>query len=82
MTDEYRPLPTPQDYKQIPEYLQKELARLADVISALRLGYIPKVYAAPDKPRTGMIRYADGTTWNPGSGEGIYFYNGSVWTKL
>ena len=41
------------------------------------------LYAAPVKPRTGWMVYADGTTWNPGSGEGVYVYtSGAVWSKL
>jgi len=39
-------------------------------------------YAAPTKPREGMIALADGTTWNPGSGAGVYAYYGSAWVKL
>jgi hypothetical protein len=31
-------------------------------------------YTPPDKPRPGMIVYADGVKWNPGSGEGLYYY--------
>jgi hypothetical protein len=31
-------------------------------------------YAAPKNPRAGTIVYADGTTWNPGSGQGVYRY--------
>jgi hypothetical protein len=29
-----------------------------------------------------MVRYADGTNWNPGAGKGLYLYNGTAWTKL
>ena len=31
-------------------------------------------YAAPPKPREGTFVFADGTTWNPGSGRGLYQY--------
>jgi hypothetical protein len=41
------------------------------------------MYAAPTKPRTGWLVYADGTTWNPGSGEGVYVYlSDGTWSKL
>ena len=30
------------------------------------------LYAEPSKLFAGMIVYADGTTWDPGSGEGVY----------
>lgn len=29
-------------------------------------------HAAPAKTLTGMVVYADGVDWNPGSGEGVY----------
>jgi hypothetical protein len=38
--------------------------------------------SAPSSPLDGMIAYADGTTWNPGSGAGVYAYIAAVWTKL
>jgi len=41
-----------------------------------------KTYVAPDKPQDGQTYYADGTNWNPGSGEGIYTYYNSTWNKL
>jgi hypothetical protein len=33
------------------------------------------LYAAPAKMYAGMMVYADGVTWNPGAGEGIYRRN-------
>jgi hypothetical protein len=40
------------------------------------------LHAAPQKVKEGMVRYADGTDWNPGAGKGLYVYNGTAWTKL
>lgn len=48
-------------------------------LSGLRL--VP-LAAAPERPRKGLVVYADGSTWNPGSGEGVYRYNGSAWVFL
>ena len=31
---------------------------------------------APVRPRDGMIVAADGTNWDPGSGRGVYYYDG------
>jgi hypothetical protein len=39
-------------------------------------------YAAPDRPRIGLVVYADGTLWNPGSGEGLYVYTSGGWVAL
>ncbi len=30
------------------------------------------LYAEPTQRSAGMLVYADGSTWNPGSGEGVY----------
>lgn len=38
--------------------------------------------AEPADKANGMIVYADGSTWDPGSGAGIYAYEGSSWVKL
>ena len=35
-----------------------------------------------DKQRDGDVVNADGTNFNPGSGKGIYYYNGSSYIKL
>ena len=37
----------------------------------------------PSKPRAGDVRYADGSNWNPGSGQGLYIYlSTGAWSKL
>lgn len=38
--------------------------------------------AEPSKPTNGMLVYADGTSWNPGSGAGVYAYESGAWVKL
>lgn len=30
--------------------------------------------------RTGLLAFADGSNWNPGSGQGLYRYNGTTWS--
>ena len=41
-----------------------------------------KNHVAPSKVRDGLTVYADGTDWDPGSGEGLYMYYNSTWNKL
>jgi len=36
---------------------------------------------ALSKPRSGDLVHADGSNWNPGSGEGVYLYT-TTYTKL
>ena len=39
-------------------------------------------HAAPGKPALGMMVLADGTDWNPGSGQGVYVWYNSAWNFL
>lgn len=36
---------------------------------------IPRIYAAPFRPQDGQLVYADGSSWDPGSGRGVYRYD-------
>lgn len=78
----YAPNIPPTDASEMGRFLYEELQRIQAAINALAAGHIDKVYSAPAKPRDGDIRYADGTNWNPGSGQGVYYYNGSIWKLL
>lgn len=40
------------------------------------------LHVAPSKPRIGMTCYADGTDWDPASGEGLYLYKSGGWTLI
>lgn len=45
--------------------------------------FFPKIYYPPTKPREGMVRYADGTEWNPqASKKGLYVFDGDAWVAL
>lgn len=37
---------------------------------------------APQKYKEGLVVYADGTNWNPGSGKGLYIRKTSSWVFL
>ena len=61
--------------------------RELDRISQATRGAAPYVQmqplaVAPERPRTGMLCFADGDSWNPGSGAGVYVYASSAWVKL
>lgn len=79
----YTPQHPPQSPNHIPQFLFEELRRIATEMSTaqemLRLG---ETFVAPTKPRAGDIRFADGTSWNPGAGRGFYGYTGTAWTKF
>lgn len=78
----YTPGVVPRDTKDLIRFLEDELQNLRHAINALEDGHIDQINVAPAKAVTGDIRYADGTNWNPGLGAGIYFYNGTSWTRI
>lgn len=78
----YNPDNPPADVSDLPRYLYQELIKIQAAINLLSAGHLDVVYVAPSKPRQGDIRYADGTEWNPGSGAGLYYYDGSAWTFI
>jgi hypothetical protein len=84
MSIKYSKTPVPSKAEDIPSYLQTELDRISAIISNLADGHFDVSNVAPDKPRTGDIRYADGSNWNPGgTGEGVYIYlSTGAWSKL
>ena len=79
----YSPAPVPNKPEDLPAYLREEFSRMSAIIGNLADGHYDESNAVPSKPRAGDVRYADGTNWNPGSGEGIYLYlSTGAWSKL
>jgi hypothetical protein len=62
--------------------LREELRRIEVSFGALDNLTLPALAAEPTRIRNGMIVYADGSNWNPGSGEGFYGREGGAWVKL
>ena len=55
------------------KYVEDEFAQVA---SAMQGDIQTTVdFVVPTRPRQGMLAYADGVHWNPGQGEGLYFYH-------
>ena len=78
----YLPAPPPRQVSlEVQQYLDHELRRIADVLNQETV-FLPPLAVAPAKPSDGMIAYADGTNWNPGSGAGFYGYQAGAWVKL
>lgn len=83
----YEPSQVPADISNVEvlrRYLREEYERIAAVIRVLAAGHLDATYVAPAKPRAGDIRRAvGGAYWDPGAGEGIYFYNeAGIWIQL
>ena len=79
----YRAGLPPADVSQLSEFIRRELNRLEEELYVSKpYSLLAITYAAPLKPQDGELRYADGTKWNPGSGEGFYGYENGSWVKL
>jgi hypothetical protein len=75
------PAPTaPSGSQQLVEWLIREFNGIRAAFSGVY--DMPVTTKPPTSVTEGMLRYADGTEWNPGSGKGVYIYNGTAWVKL
>lgn len=77
----YSPRPAPQTYD--PRWVDDENRTIArEIYSQVPFLFLQKLYAEPKKIQDGMIVMADGTTFNPGGGAGIYARISGAWVKL
>lgn len=68
---------------ELAESLRAELERLAvQLAQPTESMALTTLYAAPSRIYEGQIVKADGTTWDPGAGAGIYGRIGGAWVKL
>lgn len=64
------------------DFLMNELTALEREQFVLDGRTLPLLYAEPTRLREGLLAFADGTQWNPGSGKGVYVYYNSTWNRL
>lgn len=73
----------PADPLKVAEWVTREFGNLdATLLKAVDLLNLQRQDAAPDKPREGDTRLADGVNWNPGAGQGVYTFYAGAWHKL
>lgn len=64
------------------EYVERELAAIMRAMQETTVLELRPSFAPPPRPREGMIVFADGTSWNPGAGKGVYTFLSGAWSKL
>ena len=73
----------PTESAQLPDFIARELEEISRAWSEPNeFLTLDTSYKAPSKLREGMIVLADGSSWNPGSGAGVYCYRGGSWRFL
>lgn len=80
--NQYYPEPTPHVQDNIIHYVETELNRVSSVVNLIGAGFVEFLNAEPTKLYEGLVRGADGSDWDPGSGKGVYVYYDSAWHKL
>lgn len=72
------------DSEEFRQFLREEFGKIAtaSIVTRSQVLALQPLAVAPAKPRQGFVVYADGTNWNPGSGEGVYRYDGTTWNFL
>lgn len=78
------PTTAPENQKEFQLWVQDELRHISDVMSELETDtvYLKQWNAEPERRYDGQIIYADGTNFDPGSGEGAYIYHTAAWHFL
>lgn len=76
------PISLVHDIGALLRYLLSQLQLIANDLEIGAARQVETLYAAPAKPREGMLAIADGTEWDPGAGQGVYCYYGAAWHKL
>jgi hypothetical protein len=78
----YAPLAPPQGEEDFRKWIYEELRRLEATFSSLDFIILKETHVEPSRPRSGMVVLADGTDWDPGSGQGFYGYYNGGWEPL
>lgn len=68
----YSPRIPPAEYSDLLLFLDEELVKIAQILNRVESGEYTILYKEPERYFPGLVVYADGTSWNPGGGEGLY----------
>lgn len=80
----FQPIPAPENPARVRTWAASMFRAIADALEVPTAAtfHVETRGAAPDKYSDGDIVYADGSSWDPGSGEGFYGREGGAWVKL
>lgn len=74
--------PEIQSAEELRRYVEAEFLRISQTFQQQDILQLQVLHVEPQRPRDGMIAFADGTNWNPGAGAGAYERVGGAWSKL
>lgn len=70
------------DVEELRQYLEDELRRIAAEFQQTEILNFRILNTEPAKRMDGMLVFADGVNWDPGSGAGLYERRSGAWQKL
>jgi hypothetical protein len=76
----YVPSTPPSELEQLVGWLRREFRAVS--MAQQSIWDLDVLSAEPEHLFDGMVRFADGTNWNPGAGRGVYCYSAGAWVKL
>jgi hypothetical protein len=82
MTYVPKPLLGTKDVNGVQSWAEREFSEISRNFNEADAVDLRQTHKSPKKPRVGMVAYADGTDWDPGSGEGLYVYKSGGWTFI
>lgn len=68
--------------KELDQFVNDELQEIERAFGFSDFLRMKELHEEPAKLLPGLIVFADGTDWDPGSGQGIYAYYNGAWNKL
>lgn len=82
-----RPIYTPQPPgtaggATVDQWAYREFQVLSQALNKPPGWYLDVVTSPPTRPRDGLIAFADGVSWNPGEGKGLYVYTNGMWRPM
>ena len=79
----YIPGNVPTDQRLLADFVRTELEKIASALDSPNESMaLTTLYAVPNKFRDGTIIKADGVTYDPGAGSGVYVYRNAAWHLL
>ena len=75
MSYKARPFGTFADLSEAARLITEEFRSVEEQSELVDIPILQVLHVAPEKTLPGMLVYADGSDWNPGSGEGLYRRN-------
>lgn len=77
----YTPGNVPSNIEAMPQFIENENRAIAETINSGVMNF-RVLNVEPFRKYNGLTVLADGTNWNPGSGQGVYTYYNATWNKL